>query len=87
MLFKLISIIKLYMSNKIYKSINITRMNKIGTNLYVNFEYKPVKPQAKVRTAIMGACGNGKTSLFNKLCNTSHRVGMTGHSLTRDISY
>jgi Ni2+-binding GTPase involved in maturation of urease and hydrogenase len=62
-------------------------MNKLGTNLYVNFEYKLVKPKAKVRAAVMGACGNGKTSLINKLCNTSHRVGVEAHSLTRDIAF
>ena len=62
-------------------------MNKLGTNLYVNFEYKLVKPKAKVRAAVMGACGNGKTSFINNLCNTKLKVGVQGHSLTRDISY
>jgi predicted GTPase len=35
----------------------------------------------------MGYCGNGKTSLFNNLCDTKYSTGSSLGSLTRDIAY
>lgn len=48
----------------------------------------PVKqgPNHDPTASIMGGCGNGKTSLMNNICGTSHRVGQEMHSLTRNIT-
>ena len=35
----------------------------------------------------MGHCGNGKTSLINRLCNKSYREGVSKGSMTRDIVF
>jgi predicted GTPase len=34
----------------------------------------------------MGHCGSGKTTLFNKLCNTNYEAGWSKNSLTRGIT-
>ena len=63
-------------------------MQKIGTNLYINFSYvSTYNFSNRVRAVIMGNCGNGKTSFINKICNTEHRTGVESSSLTRDIAY
>lgn len=53
--------------------------------LYIRF---PVKegPYKTVTGIIMGACGNGKTSLMNNICGTVHDVGEGLHSKTRNIT-
>lgn len=67
----------------------ILQMNKIGEYIYANFNQKDIKEieNGKVRAVIMGHCGNGKTYLINNLCNTSHKVGHSESSLTRDIAF
>jgi putative ribosome biogenesis GTPase RsgA len=47
-------------------------MFEIGKDVYANFAVNeiPNKVSEKVRAVVMGHCGTGKTSLFNKLCNT-----------------
>jgi predicted GTPase len=41
----------------------------------------------KVRAVVMGQCGCGKSSLFNKLCNRENETGFALESLTRDIDF
>jgi GTPase SAR1 family protein len=40
-----------------------------------------------VRAVVLGACGSGKTSLFNKLCNKNYPTGYGRESKTRDIDF
>jgi predicted GTPase len=35
----------------------------------------------------MGHCGNGKTSLINKICNKNYKVGVVKGTMTRDIVF
>lgn len=42
-------------------------------------------PHKSVECAVMGNCGNGKTSLINNLCGTNHKVGEALLSITRNI--
>lgn len=43
-------------------------------------------PYKMITGIIMGACGNGKTSLMNNICGTVHGVGEGMHSMTRNIT-
>jgi len=38
-----------------------------------------------VNTVIIGPCGNGKTTLMNKLCGTTYDAKQQHSSLTREI--
>jgi predicted GTPase len=42
-------------------------------------------PNKSVECAIMGSCGNGKTSLINNICGTNFKVGEALLSITRNI--
>ena len=39
-----------------------------------------------VTAVIMGACGNGKTTLMNNICGTNLSVGQGMHSVTQNIT-
>lgn len=43
-------------------------------------------PHRDLTAVIMGGCGNGKTSLLNNLCGTSHPTGESLHSQTRNVT-
>ena len=42
-------------------------------------------PYKDITGVIMGACGNGKTSLVNHICGTVHGTGEEMESKTRNI--
>ena len=48
---------------------------------------KKVVPQKLMKpcSTLMGRTGAGKTTLFNKICNTSRKAGEGGSSVTRDL--
>jgi polynucleotide 5'-kinase involved in rRNA processing len=54
-------------------------MIEVGKDVYTNFEINdiPNKVSEKVRAVVMGQCGSGKTYLFNNLCNTAYKVGVS----------
>lgn len=62
-------------------------MQENSHNIYTNFKVNLKPYSKKIKAVIMGHCGNGKTSFINKLCNTNHKIGITGGSVTRDIEY
>jgi ATPase subunit of ABC transporter with duplicated ATPase domains len=64
-------------------------MLEVGKNVYANFTINdiPNKVSEKVRAVVMGHCGNGKTYLFNNLCNTTYETGISAGTKTRDIAY
>lgn len=35
---------------------------------------------------LMGHCGTGKTFIFNKICGTEHKSGISLNSLTRGLA-
>lgn len=43
-------------------------------------------PYKDITGVIMGACGNGKTSLVNNICGTVHGTGEDMESKTRNIT-
>jgi putative ribosome biogenesis GTPase RsgA len=64
-------------------------MFELSKDIYTNFKIDSIKPKLseKVRAALIGYSGSGKTSLLNNLCKKEHKVGFNRGSTTHDISY
>lgn len=62
-------------------------MQEIGKQIYVNFKPKlpHIKSKTRVRAFEIGTSGGGQTTLFNNMCRTKHKTGITKDNITKEI--